>query len=236
MGYSQDQLATAQKQLQDLLDTQGQGINTGYLKSKDYLAGLDAAKATNTKDILGGVASTYGIDPNVSAAGADFSRTLEPRIQAARENQLSQNRMKSLQDHQTKVYNQVYDQYTAAGYDRKQSEAYARQVAQDQSDQAYQAEVAAKGRQFQTQHQDIANQFQDMTTDLNNQAGPNPYEAAMYRALLGAGTAAAGYAIVNGRKVPVKPTSHDISAPVSTQSPYGPQPQTYGPYNPYESR
>lgn len=236
MGYAEDQLAVKQKNLQDYLDENRAGIDPNIVKTRDYLAGQDVLRAKNTQDILGGTASKYGIDPAIVQGGADFVAQQEPAFQAKRNAQLSQIRMKNISENLNKTFNQKMDEYQAAGYSYQQAQQFARQWQADQVAQTNSADVAAQGRSYAQQKADISARYQNQTNDLKNEQPPNPYEAALTRALFGLGTSAISYKIINGKKVPVSPNgqlSTDISAPVSSQNSYGPQEQPYGPYNPY---
>jgi cation transport regulator ChaB len=201
MGYSQDRQALAQKQLQDYLNANRSGIDPGIARTRDYLSGLDTQRVGNTQDILSGVSARFGLDPNIAQAGADFGASQDQGLQSRREATLAQMRTSKMRDQFTKVFNQAMDQYTAAGYDRRASETYARQVAQDQVNQKHAAEMAEENRNLIRSKQRISDQYGGFYDSLNNQSDPvNPYEQAMIRALFGIGGTAIGYGMIRGRR------------------------------------
>lgn len=215
MGYLQDKLTTAQRQLQDYLDRNNQGIDSTLNNARDYLSGQDALSAKNSQDILSQVGGRYGIQ-GLGAAGSDYQSVLDPQIQAKRDAALGQMKMQRTGDRYNKLFNQALDAYQAQGYDLRQSQSFARSLLQDQMSQKAQAGSAEQGRDYAKRKSDITEQYRTLYTAIDNQNGPNPYEAALTRALLNLGTNAVSYAIINGKKVPVDNTGQPTYTPPST--------------------
>ena len=230
MGYQEDQLVLAQKKMKDLLAQNRTGIDSNSQETRDYFAELDANRATNTQDILTGVSSRFGIDPNIAGAGADFASAQDPLLQARREGQLGQMKMKDMTDRYSKLYNYAYDQYQNAGYTLKQSEQFARQWAQRTTE----ADTQEQSRKYRTEKQAIADKYATMKEDFDNQESGDPYQDALIRALAGTATTAAAYGIVKGKNKK-KPVAYNDQSGYSQPIPFGPEaPGGQYPYNPYQ--
>ena len=139
----------------------------------------------------------------ISGVTPTFSRDLALKVPLidARTNALIAQKNRGLQTekYQT-VFNNALDSYVAAGHDVQSASAFARQIADQQTQQAFLSGEAEKARLHQQTLADLRSQYAQKGVDLENQYRPQfDYGAALTRVLLGTGTAIGTGAYLNNR-------------------------------------
>jgi hypothetical protein len=192
MGYQETKLADAQKKLQDYLDAQPADTSP----YRDYFSGLDTQRATDTQDILNQVGAKYGTSP-LGSSGADVTAYNDPKILARREAAIGQMDLGAKEKRFRQLVNYALEEYQSKGYDLKQSEAFARQWAQDRINRENSTDEFNRNKEYAIEQNKIKAQY----APIGEQGSGNAYEQALYRSLFGAGTAAAIY---GGKKLLAK--------------------------------
>lgn len=169
-----------EKEVQDYL--QGFGTDTQGTRSRAY-ANREAALGGGLQDVLGRAASTYGLNPSVSAAGVASGAQVNENLRKDQDAQIEQRQYREKQALQTRLFNYARDRYTSAGYDLQTANAQARQFALDESNRQFEAGQAAKERNAKQERANIASDYAERGASIQPDTG-NPYEQALYRSLL----------------------------------------------------
>jgi hypothetical protein len=205
-GYYEDQLATYQKKLQDMIAGKPGAVEANISKSRDYMAGLSDQYKSRNADLLTGVASKYGISPSTVQSGQAQMTAQAPQLNRNREATLAYQRMNDMNSYFNQMYSYAVDQYQAAGYTLQQSQSFATAWARQQTDQQFQTEMAQKGMDYKQEYSNISGEYDDilagMKSDYENQLSSDQIQQALTRSLTGLVPYAAGTYYAGRTKTP----------------------------------
>ena len=172
MGYYEDQLKTYQKKIRDLASPKAAAQDVSQVRAR-----------------LGDVASQFGRGARdlVSGAGEDVIEKSGRRIRRRAEDTGNVFELRRSQTRLNQLYNTIFQEYLDAGYELRQSDAAARQLAQDQFVMEQQAQEGEASRAHRKRKADVDAQYQTAMSNLQPDLG-NPYEQALLRSLFGLGT------------------------------------------------
>ena len=197
MGYYEDQLKTYQNKIRDLASPKAAAQDVSQVRAR-----------------LGDVASQFGRGARdlVSGAGEDVIEKSGRRIRRRAEDIGNVFELRRSQTRLNQLYNTIFQEYLDAGYELRQSDAAARQLAQDQFVMEQQAQEGEASRAHRKRKADVDAQYQTAMSNLQPDLG-NPYEQALLRSLFGLGTAAVTYKILKGKdkkdKAAISPANYD---------------------------
>jgi len=180
------ELERAKKRVEDRLKARPSEIESGIAKTRaDLLAG-DVSRQQETRDILTGVGARYGV-LGTQEAGVSAIGERAPEFERQRTTALSFRRMQEMNNFFNQRYDYAQNQYLQAGYDLEQSRNFARQWALQQTQQAFEGEMAELGRQGALEKEKISQEFSEKGLALEEDfAGRyDPYQEAAIRGLIG---------------------------------------------------
>lgn len=180
------ELERAKKRIEDRLKARPADIESGISKTRaDLLAG-DVSRQQEARDILTGVGARYGV-AGTQEAGVSAIGERAPEFERQRATALSFRRTQEMNQFFNQRYEYAQNQYLQAGYDLEQSRNFARQWALQQTQQAFEGEMAELGRQGALEKEKISQEFSEKGLALEEdfESRYDPYQEAAIRGLIG---------------------------------------------------
>lgn len=209
--------AVLKQQQEDALAAQLAGrpaaIDAGIANTKASVeSGRDAFFGNQVNPLAARVGNDYGVDFGgaTNSANAFYKNKLGQALGGT----LAQQRLGANQDRVSAVWNNAYRKAMESNANEQSARAYAYQVANQTSQENFQASENSKNNALAQREQDIKDAYSRMglqqSSDAANQNADQAYQQAMMRALFGlAGTGVAAYGISQYGK---QPTSNPISS------------------------
>lgn len=215
-----DQLAEQQAQQKALTDlVSGRNVTDELAKTR---ANVNRSRAS----VLGSLSDKINaVSPEGNSLMSRVGTELDPQTQRA----LDVQKLDMTRKKQTAIFNTAYDKAVSAGYNVQQAKAYARQIADQQTQFQAEAGIAEQGRQSKRNINDINNEAARsgvaLTQQYANNNQNNMYTAAALRLLLGSGTAIATNKYLYNKfpSTTGAETGNFTPSPVMGDTTYGPE-------------